>query len=204
MKQAEFDKIVTRAIKHIETTLRHKNKEYADEDNVFRNFDNGARKKGITPAQALDGMMLKHIVSYEDMLNGDLQPTTELIEQKLGNILCYFILQWGILERDKKKGTRFVPPHSTREMEQAKQKPGCKNIYEATFLDFLPPGGTGSNISMVTIEEEKPDSFRPTCEFRYAPCRPTLRLEQLWVSETGKKREWRPITRPSRNDLNAH
>jgi len=99
MNSREFNLVVEKAIQHIKDTLVVKNEEYADGGNVFRNFDTAAKMRGLTPEQALDGMLLKHLVSYGDMVDGKLKPTPELIKEKFGDILCYFLLQWGLMER---------------------------------------------------------------------------------------------------------
>ena len=57
--------------------------------------------KGITPLQALDGMMLKHYVSYQDIVEGITNPTINVIDQKIGDLICYLILAEALLIEKK-------------------------------------------------------------------------------------------------------
>jgi hypothetical protein len=82
-----------------------KGKEYRRNNNPYHNFEVAARKKNITPEKALDGFLLKHLVSYDDMLNDIEQgvlPKIEVVEEKFSDILVYFMIQKAqILNRIK-------------------------------------------------------------------------------------------------------
>jgi len=78
-----------------------KGDEYAAWDNVFANFDRGAQIKNEQPELVLDGYLTKHYVSYRDMLDQIEEghyPSIQLIEEKLGDIVLYFILQKIMME----------------------------------------------------------------------------------------------------------
>lgn len=96
MKGEEFDKIVDERLAKIKQVLLVKAKEYRRNDNALHNFEIGAKIINDSPTRVLDGFLLKHLVSYRDMLNdiddGKL-PTEEYINEKFGDIINYFILQ---------------------------------------------------------------------------------------------------------------
>lgn len=92
MNTKTFNQILEDRITNIRAILEHKAKEYAQNDDRLHNFNVGAKIKDITAIQALDGMMLKHYICYQDMVNGHLPLTEELINEKLGDLINYFIL----------------------------------------------------------------------------------------------------------------
>lgn len=91
-----FDKELSLTLGSIQKTLGQKGKEYSTNVDKFHNFNEGAKILGCIPEKCLDAYMTKHIVSYRDMLNrlqdGEI-PSNELIDEKLGDIINYFILQ---------------------------------------------------------------------------------------------------------------
>lgn len=98
-----FDKLVDRRIYLIKETLQKKNKEYASKDNRFHNFNAAGRKYNRTPEQALVGMMSKHEVSVDDLVEwAGTTPeriTTKLIDEKIGDNINYLILLEGLLRK---------------------------------------------------------------------------------------------------------
>lgn len=101
MRRTEFNKLVESVIDEIRARLITKGAEYADNENVFRNFDQAAHKKGITAIQALEGMLAKHQVSIDDIVSGKLPNKRELVWEKFLDELCYRILEMGLLRRDE-------------------------------------------------------------------------------------------------------
>ena len=101
MNRHEFEIKLTELFDSILEKNRSKGKEYATNESVFINFDKGARIKGERPELILDGYLLKHYVSYRDMLDQIKEgnyPSLELIDEKLGDIILYFILQKIMME----------------------------------------------------------------------------------------------------------
>ena len=96
MTEEEFDKIVGYRCDSIKAILTIKGKEYRRENNPLHNFERGAKITGQTPVRVLDGFVLKHLISYRDMLDdveaGNI-PSEELVDEKFGDIINYFILQ---------------------------------------------------------------------------------------------------------------
>lgn len=94
--ELEFEKLVDETLLQIRETLIVKGKEYVRNNNPFHNFEVGARKKSITREKVLDGMMLKHEISIEDMTN-DLDygkiPSERSVNEKFGDNIIYLILK---------------------------------------------------------------------------------------------------------------
>lgn len=98
-----FEDCIENRIQYIREVLSAKAEEYATGDNRFHTFDVAARILNITPEQALQGMMLKHIVSVFDLVewvdaNSDLL-TKQIIDEKVGDTINYLILLEGLLLR---------------------------------------------------------------------------------------------------------
>lgn len=91
-----FDRIVDETLQQIRETLIVKGKEYRRDNNPFHNFEVGARKKNITREKVLDGMLLKHEISIEDMTN-DLDngklPSESSVNEKFGDNIIYLLLK---------------------------------------------------------------------------------------------------------------
>lgn len=95
-KEFDFDVEVQSTLQKIQELLLVKGKEYRRNNNPYHNFETAAQMKGITPEKALDGFLLKHIVSYNDMLNdidSGILPKIEVVEEKFNDILVYFLIQ---------------------------------------------------------------------------------------------------------------
>jgi hypothetical protein len=99
----KFADCIENRIHNIREVLLAKAEEYATEDNRFHNFDVAARILNITPEHALQGMMLKHIVSVFDLVEWagtDTNMLTEqIIDEKIGDTINYLILLEGLLLR---------------------------------------------------------------------------------------------------------
>lgn len=108
MTEEEFNNIVNRRCLKIKEILTIKSKEYRRNNNPLHNFEEGAKINNQTSARVLDGFLTKHIISYKDMLN-DIDKgekiDVELINEKFGDIINYFILQEALI-----KGTYSKEP----------------------------------------------------------------------------------------------
>ncbi len=101
MNRQEFNKELDKLLDSIKQRFKVKGDEYATEQSVFANFDKGGRVTGLPPEIVLDGYLTKHYVSYRDMLDSifdERPPSKELIDEKLGDIILYFILQKIMME----------------------------------------------------------------------------------------------------------
>ncbi len=86
--------------------LNKKRLEYADDDSPFRNFYHAAMMLDIKPLIVMWTYAAKHFVSIQDMVDGRLQPTERLIDEKFGDAITYLVLIVAMnaetrLDRDK-------------------------------------------------------------------------------------------------------
>lgn len=101
MKQEEFDKLVSERCIKIQSVLTIKAREYARGDDRLHNFNRGAEISGTTRERVLHGFMLKHFISYLDMLDDldkGIVPDPDTVDEKIGDIINYFILMEASLK----------------------------------------------------------------------------------------------------------
>lgn len=94
--EIDFDIEVQSTLQKIQELLLVKGKEYRRNNNPYHNFEIAAKMSGQIPEKSLHGFLLKHLVSYNDMLNDIEQgklPKIEVVEEKFGDILVYFLIQ---------------------------------------------------------------------------------------------------------------
>jgi len=96
MSEQEFEEIVDNRLKQVKELLLVKGKEYRRNNNPFHNFEIGSGITGEHPTRVLDGFLLKHLISYRDMLD-DIETGNEipkeLISEKFGDIVTYMCIQ---------------------------------------------------------------------------------------------------------------
>lgn len=104
--ELDFDMEVQSTLQKIQQLLLVKGKEYRRNSDPFHNFNIGSQISGEIPEKVLQGFLLKHLVSYQDMLNDieqDKLPKIELVEEKMNDIITYFVIQKAqIINRIKK------------------------------------------------------------------------------------------------------
>lgn len=72
-----------------------KAKEYANDEDRLHNFNKAGKMSNQTPEKALRGMLLKHIVSMDDIIENidkGVLPSKALLDEKIGDIINYYIL----------------------------------------------------------------------------------------------------------------
>ena len=101
MTRKECEQELDKLFQSIKDRCLKKGDEYATNESVFINFDKGSRVTGLPPELVLDGYLTKHYISYRDILDSiysGIRPSQELIDEKLGDIILYFILQKIMME----------------------------------------------------------------------------------------------------------
>lgn len=97
---SEFDSVVSKTLIDIRDLLITKGKEYRRNGNVYHNFEQGAAMTGISREKVLDGFLLKHEISINDMTN-DLEsgilPTREKVEEKFNDNLIYLLIKKAMI-----------------------------------------------------------------------------------------------------------
>ena len=105
MDAAEFEEILEDQLTVIGGVLSSKAKEYAAGSDHLHNFKQAAALQGITPIEALGGMMAKHTVSIYDMLGSDAEFPLTQWDEKITDHLNYLILLRALVIEKLKKGT---------------------------------------------------------------------------------------------------
>lgn len=104
MNDGQFTEILSARIQAIVDTLGSKAKEYAIGDRLY-NFKRAAEISRTTPAKALAGMWMKHVVSVIDLIEGSTEPTAERINEKIGDAINYLILLEAIFAESRGAGS---------------------------------------------------------------------------------------------------
>ena len=96
MTEKRFEEIVDITLNQLKETLIIKGKEYRRNNDPFHNFNQGARKTGLTRENVLDGFLLKHEISIEDMTNDldeGILPSLDKVEEKFNDNLIYLLIK---------------------------------------------------------------------------------------------------------------
>jgi len=110
MKSEQFDEIVENRLAKCVKVLCNKANEYATGGDRLHNFKRAGTMLDITPEKALEGMLVKHLVSVQDLINVPEKATLGLIDEKIGDVLNYFLLLESLLvERLGASVHRVVP-----------------------------------------------------------------------------------------------
>lgn len=99
-KNKHFDEVIENTLVDIRELLIEKGKEYRRNNNPYHNFDTGSVMRGITPEQALDGMLLKHEISINDMTNDiskGILPKFDKVEEKFNDNLIYLLIKKAMI-----------------------------------------------------------------------------------------------------------
>ena len=105
MKREEFTNRVEKRIDLIRQTLLTKHKEYAKDDNVFRNFDEAAGGLSLhgTSSEVLWSYMTKHLVSIKDVVADNKPVDPAVVSEKIGDVINYLILLEAMLNQQGEK-----------------------------------------------------------------------------------------------------
>lgn len=96
MNNETFNTLLERRINLTCKVLARKSEEYSSSADRLHNFKRAAIIDNVTPAQALKGMYLKHLVSILDMIDSGEKPSQAWIDEKIGDSINYNILLEGI------------------------------------------------------------------------------------------------------------
>lgn len=95
MRREDFYDVVDDRLEKIRSILLNKEKEYASGGDRLSSFNIGAKRTGKIREEIIQGFMLKHELAVESIVNeikvGNL-PTLELINEKFGDVINYYII----------------------------------------------------------------------------------------------------------------
>ena len=105
MTREDFSRRVEKRVDLIRQTLLTKHKEYAKDDNVFRNFDEAAGGLSLhgTSSEVLWSYMTKHLVSVKDIVADNKPVDTAVVSEKIGDVINYLILLEAMLNQQGEK-----------------------------------------------------------------------------------------------------
>ena len=98
-EKSTYELAIEDMLSHCQATLLKKHREYATADD-FHNFRVAAKLQGITPAQALLGMMDKHVVSVHDLVieAAEGRSISEATwREKIGDNINYLLILWAMV-----------------------------------------------------------------------------------------------------------
>lgn len=118
MRAERFDTILNERLEKIRRVLEAKASEYTSAADRLHNFKRAAAVLGTTPAKALLGMWVKHVVSIMDLVDEDAGARDDrfyaLLDEKVGDAVNYLILLEAILRESQRApdqpNTGDVPP----------------------------------------------------------------------------------------------
>lgn len=93
-----FNTLVEQRTEKIRAVLGQKAGEYASDTDRLHNFKRAADLMRCTPEEALLGFLTKHIVSVIDMIKADRDFHPEVIDEKIGDCINYFILLEALMK----------------------------------------------------------------------------------------------------------
>ena len=95
-----FDEVINSTLIDLKELLIVKGKEYRRNNNVYHNFDQGSKIKGIIPEKVLDGFLLKHEVSIADItddIEKGILPSKEKVEEKFNDNIIYLLIKKAMI-----------------------------------------------------------------------------------------------------------
>ena len=99
-EEKQFELIISETLNELQNLIIKKGKEYRRNNDPYHNFNRGAQFSGRTPEEVLQGFLLKHLISVDDIRN-DLKngntPSIELVEEKYNDILVYFLIEKAMI-----------------------------------------------------------------------------------------------------------
>ena len=102
MDSSTFQTCLEDQFKRVSEVLSAKAGEYADDDDRLHNFTIAASLQGVTPKQALAGMMAKHTVSIYDMALSEDSFSLAQWDEKLTDHINYLILLRALVLDEQK------------------------------------------------------------------------------------------------------
>ncbi len=81
--------------KDLSDKMQQKAKEYSRNNDAFHNFNQGTQRTGEDPRLILYGMMLKHLISIDDIfadLRKGIETPMSVVDEKVGDAIIYFAL----------------------------------------------------------------------------------------------------------------
>jgi hypothetical protein len=121
MTREDFSSRVEKRIDIIRQSLLRKHKEYATDDNVFRNFEEAAEGISLhsSPEEVLWSYMTKHLVSLKDIvIEGGAKP--QVVSEKIGDVINYLILLEAMLNKNDDRECKLKEAYEKHKLYNTK------------------------------------------------------------------------------------
>ena len=92
LTQKEFENLINYRFEKCRSVLLRKKEEYAEDDDMLRNFNNAACTLEMEPEQVAFMYMMKHFQSIKDLLFGKKKLTNDLWEEKITDLINYLLI----------------------------------------------------------------------------------------------------------------
>lgn len=99
-RNEHFDKVISYTLEGIKELLIVKGKEYRRNNNPYHNFERGAQLTGQSRLEVLQGFLLKHLISAEDIRNDfrkGIMPDEEKVNEKYNDIIVYYLIEKAMI-----------------------------------------------------------------------------------------------------------
>lgn len=106
-KEKNFEAVIDQTLSDIRELLLKKGKEYRRNNNPFHNFERGAEINGNTREEVLQGFLLKHLISVEDMRNDlklGIPPNIYQVNEKYNDVSVYFLIEKAMMIENTLEG----------------------------------------------------------------------------------------------------
>ena len=122
MNKKHYDEFAEHMIIEVNKMREAGQKEYAEEDNVFADFESTAKLAGIDPEIVIYTFLNKHIRGIGSFLK-DRKPQRDSIEGRIKDAIVYLELLWAYIdEKDWKALDRRLDKQQANEMAIQKNK----------------------------------------------------------------------------------
>jgi len=99
-KEKQFEEVINNTLEDLQNLLIEKGKEYRRNNDPYHNFNRGAQLTGKSAEEVLQGFLLKHLISVEDIRNDlkiGIMPKPDKVHEKYNDILVYFLIEKAML-----------------------------------------------------------------------------------------------------------
>ena len=98
MNHEYFEEFLSDVQAHQREVLISKNAEYAPGNDKLANFKKGAQAMGVAPEECLWGYAMKHIISIQDIAQGESSYTPEKLREKCSDLRNYLVLLEALMQ----------------------------------------------------------------------------------------------------------
>lgn len=159
MNKIEFNKLVDERIKLIQSVLQKKGAEYANDKDVFHNFEEGTKMSfHDTREMVAWEYMMKHMISIKDMISSKQTYSEHTIREKFGDAINYLILMEAMMLDSNGIQQKFcdavkeTTAKAEKKIEELRTSPQERGINQMGYPNFQTP-----NVSKLKFQQLPPN-----------------------------------------------